>query len=143
MSTARELVLRPTYAEIDLAAYGRNLASVMKQLPVGSRVIAVLKADGYGHGAVRLAHRCAVGGVAMIGVALVEEAIELADAGIETPILLLGPVTRLQLPLAIERGFVLGIVGPRQLSAAADYSRETDAPVRIHLKLDSGLGRMG
>ncbi|HVR42938.1 MAG TPA: alanine racemase [Thermoanaerobaculia bacterium] len=133
---------RPTFAEVDLRAFDRNLEQVRRRLPEGSRMIAVLKADAYGHGAVELARRCA--GVASgIAVALLEEALELRDAGIDLPILILGPLTAPQFDLVFERGLVAGIVGQEEMEAFAARARATGWNGEIHLKLDSGMGRMG
>src|SRR3982751_979621 len=94
--------LRPTWAEVDLGAFDRNLDVLRRLLPSDARLVAVLKADGYGHGAVELARRCAPDRVAMIAVALLEEAVELRRAGIELPLLVLGPLRDLQILEAIE-----------------------------------------
>lgn len=134
---------RPTFAEIDLDAYARNLDVFRLALPAGSKLIAVLKANGYGHGAVELARKCEEHGTAMIAVALLEEALELREAGITVPILLLGALTADQVPIAIERGFVQGIVGPEQLREACALARRTSASFPVHLKLDTGMGRVG
>jgi alanine racemase len=131
--------LRPTWAEIDLAAFSRNVAAVRRRLPQGSRLMAVLKADGYGHGAVELARTATRSGAAMIAVALLEEALELRAAGIDAPILVLGPIQPEQIRLATERKLTLGMVGPVQLAEVAGTGLEVD----IHLKLDTGMGRMG
>ena len=133
--------IRPTWAEIDLTAFDRNLDAVGGSLPPGTRVIALLKADGYGHGAVQLARRCTPERVAMIGVALLEEALELRDAGIDRPILVLGPLNERQVRTALDRDVTMGVPGPEELQIAALVARERD--VAIHLKLDSGMGRMG
>jgi alanine racemase len=132
---------RPTWAEIDLAAFTRNVAAIAAGLPAGTKLIALLKADGYGHGAVELARRCRPEQVAMIGVALLEEALELRDAGITLPILVLGPLNESQVRLALDRGITLGVPGPEELELVAEVARDRD--VAIHLKLDSGMGRMG
>src|SRR5579859_7287385 len=100
MSSARDL--RPTWAEIDLGAFSRNVDAIVRTLPAGSRLIAVLKADAYGHGAVQLARRCMPDRVAMIAVALLEEAQELRGAGIDLPLLVLGPLTETQIAKAAE-----------------------------------------
>ena len=133
--------LRPTWAEIDLRAFDRNVEAIAARLPAGTKLIAMLKADGYGHGAVELARRCKPGQVAMIGVALLEEALELRRAGIVLPILVLGPLSERQVRLALEHDLTLGVPGPEELEIVAAIARETD--VAIHLKLDSGMGRMG
>jgi alanine racemase len=133
--------LRPTWAEIDLRAFDRNVAAIGSRLPAGTKLIAMLKADGYGHGAVELARRCKPERVAMIGVALLEEALELRRAGIALPILVLGPLNERQVRLALEHDVTLGVPGPEELEIVAAVARDTD--VAIHLKLDSGMGRMG
>ncbi len=132
---------RPTWAEIDLRAFDRNIDALVARLPSGTRLIALLKADAYGHGAVELARRCTPGKVAMIGVALLEEALELRRAGIALPLLVLGALTEAQVRIALEHDVTLGVPGPEWLEAVAAVARERD--VAIHLKLDSGMGRMG
>lgn len=133
--------MRPTWAEIDAAAFGRNLATVASRLPQGSRLIAVMKANAYGHGAAELAKECTPGRVAMIAVVMLEEAMELRRAGVTTPLLILGPLTEAQVRIAAENGIDVGIPGPEELEAAARVARDRD--VVVHLKIDSGMGRMG
>lgn len=127
---------RPTWADVDVAAFRRNVATITALLPEGARLVAVLKADGYGHGALPLAHACK-NRVAMIAVALLEEALVLRRGGIDTPLLVLGPLTAPQVRIAIEERITMGIVGPEELALVRD------ADAGIHLKLDSGMGRMG
>jgi alanine racemase len=132
---------RPTWADIDLDAFDRNVAAIAAGLPAGTRLIAMLKANAYGHGAVALARRCKPETVAMIGVALLEEALELRTAGITLPILVLGPLGEEQVRVALDHDLTLGVPGPEELAHVARVARERD--VAIHLKLDSGMGRMG
>src|SRR5215218_8147286 len=99
---------RPTWAEIDLRAFDRNIAALASRLPSGTRLVALLKADGYGHGAVELARRCTPDKVAMIGVALLEEALELRRAGIALPILVLGALNEGQVRVALDHDITLG-----------------------------------
>jgi alanine racemase len=139
MSTLRES--RPTWADVDLDQFARNVDVVARSLPDGARLVAVLKADGYGHGAVELAKRLTADRVAMIAVSLLEEALELRHAGIDLPLLVLGPVTRKQIVVALDNRVTLGVIGPEELDDACAIARERD--VAIHLKLDSGMGRMG
>ncbi len=141
ISTAPDLnLMRPACAEVDLAAFRRNVDAIVAMLPEGSRFVAVLKADAYGHGAVELA-RCLDGKTAMIAVALLEEALQLRDAGIAHPMLVLGALNAEQMAVAAERGIEVGVPSPEALAAACEVTRET--PLTIHLKLDSGMGRMG
>ncbi len=138
-----EVPRRPTFAEIDLNAYARNLEVFCRALPAGSKLIAVLKANGYGHGAIQLARECEQSGTAMLAVAMLEEALELRQAGISLPILILGALTTDQVPVAVEKAFVQGIVGPEQLRDACALARADSASFPIHLKLDTGMGRVG
>ena len=133
--------MRPTWASIDGDAFSRNIDAISGRLPEGSRLIAVMKANAYGHGAVELAKGCRPDRVAMIAVILLEEALELRRAGIELPILIMGPLTAKQVPIAAENRFTIGVPGPEELSAIAEVARDRD--VHVHLKLDSGMGRMG
>ena len=133
--------LRPTWAEIDLRAFENNVAAVASRLPAGSRLVAVLKANGYGHGAVELARRCRTEHVAMIATALLEESLELRRAGITLPLLVLGPLTEPQVVTALDHDITLGVPGPEELEIVCRVAASRD--VTIHLKLDSGMGRMG
>jgi len=141
MSSAPELIeqFRPTYVEIDVDAFGRNVEAMQRRLG-DTRLVAVVKADAYGHGAIELARRAARSNVPMIAVALLEEALELRTSGIEIPILVLGPMKEEQLRAARENDLRVGVVGPEELAAIAAIGAD-DFP--IHLKLDSGMGRMG
>src|SRR5438045_1282768 len=133
--------LRPTWVEVDLGAFERNLEAMRRLLPPGAGLVAVLKADGYGHGAVELARGCTPDRVAMIAVALLEEAVELRRAGFELPLLVFGPLRERQIVEAVEERVVMGVVGPEELEEVCAVARQRD--VAIHLKLDSGMGRMG
>ena len=133
--------IRPTWAEIDLRAFDRNVSAVASRLPSESKLIAVLKADGYGHGAVELARRCQQLPVSMIATALLEEAVELRRANITLPLLVFGALSTEQVRIAVDDDIVVGIPGPESLANAAAVARDRD--VRIHLKLDSGMGRVG
>jgi len=136
-------LFRPTVAEIDLDAFARNVDAIARRLPAGSRLMAVLKADGYGHGAVELARCCLQPRVEMLAVALIEEAVELREAGIALPILVLGTLTPSQLPLVVQNELVAGIVSPEALGEVVDFARRRRRRIHVHLKLDSGMGRTG
>jgi alanine racemase len=144
MSTLRELrprELRPTFATIDLDRFAHNVDVIARLLPEGARLVPVLKADGYGHGAVELAKRLTPERAAMIAVALLEEAVELRRASITLPILVLGPLTHSQINVALDHDVTIGVIGPEELESVCAVARDRD--VAIHLKLDSGMGRMG
>jgi alanine racemase len=139
MSTAHDR--RPTWAEIDRGAFSRNVETLTKRLPRGTQLIAVLKADAYGHGAVEMAKLCKPDRVAMIATALLEESIEMRRAGISLPLLILGPLSETQIRIALDERITVGVVGPEELESVCRIARDRD--VAIHLKLDTGMGRMG
>jgi len=130
--------MRPTWADIDLAAFDRNIDAINARLPHGSRLIAVLKANAYGHGAIELARRCDPDRVAMIATALLEESLALRKAGITLPLLVLGPLKEAEIREAVANGISIGVPGPEELAFAARVEG-----ARVHLKIDSGMGRMG
>jgi alanine racemase len=132
---------RPTVATIDTSAFARNIDAITGRLPDRSRLIAVLKANAYGHGATVLAWICESKRVAMIAVALLEEAIVLRRIGITLPILVFGPLDVRGVRDAIDMDITPGVPGPEELAAACEVARDRD--VHIHLKLDSGMGRLG
>ena len=132
---------RPTWAEIDTSAFARNIDAITRTLPERSRLIAVLKGNAYGHGATVLAWICESKRVAMIAVALLEEAIVLRRIGITLPLLVLGPLDARSIATAMDDDIIIGITGPEELAAACEVARDRD--VHAHLKLDSGMGRMG
>jgi alanine racemase len=130
-------------AEINLAAIERNTKLLLETVGPQTMLCAVVKADGYGHGAVPVARTALAAGARSLAVATAQEAGELRRAGIEAPILVLGAISDQELPSAIAADAALtvwdlGFV-ERLRAAAIGAGRE----VRVHVKLDSGLGRLG
>lgn len=145
MSSAPETINlhRPTFAEIDVAAFRRNVRAARRWLPESSRLIAMLKANAYGHGALELARACMDEDAEMIGVAMLEEALELKGGGVTLPLLILGPLDKDQVHRAVVEQFVIGVVGPDELLLIDEVTRQSGASARLHLKLDTGMNRMG
>jgi alanine racemase len=131
--------MRPTTARIDLQAIRANLRRV-RELAPRSRVVAVVKADAYGHGAARVLP--ALRDADMLGVACIEEALALREAGARQPVLLLeGVFEPDELPLCARLGFEIALHEPGQLRMLELARLERALPV--WLKLDSGMGRLG
>jgi alanine racemase len=131
---------RPNQARLDLRALRHNV-NVARELAPRSRVMAVVKANAYGHGAVTIA-TALQGAVDALAVACLEEAVELRDAGITLPILLLeGTFDASELPLAAELGLWLTIENQRQLHWLETAT--LPAPVSCWLKVDTGMHRLG
>jgi len=141
MATPARTGLRPTRLEIDLGAIRHNVRQLAAT--TGVEICAVVKADGYGHGSVEVARAAVEGGASWLAVALVEEGLVLRDAGIDVPILVLSepPVAAIPQMLAAEltptayREPFLAVLD------AAGHGR--GRAVAIHLKVDSGMGRVG
>lgn len=141
---APEAAVRPTRAEIDLAALRHNLRAV-RRVAGAARVWAVLKADGYGHGAPAVARTLERAGVDGVAVALLEEAIELRDAGIRAPILVMGGYygDAYEEVLAHDLVPVVYHEGHFDALARATRTRGLSDRVNVHLKVDTGMGRLG
>lgn len=134
---------RPTYVEIDLAAIRHNLQEVRRRLgPVG-KILAVVKADAYGHGAQRVAPALAAAGADLFGVAIVEEGIELRNAGVRQPIIVLGgfyPGQELSLLQHELIPCLFDLDSARRLETIAAAA---GVIWPYHLKIDTGMGRIG
>lgn len=150
MNTHADKLLRPTWVEISLAKLRRNferiraLASQRAAAALPPRgVMAVIKADAYGHGAVPVAKCLATCGVDWFGVATVEEALELRAAGIEQPILLLGGLYMSDPAHLVEYRLTPSVSSTARLDTYAECARRHAQPIEFHLKVDTGMGRLG
>ena len=134
---------RPTWAEINLDNLAFNLQSVKNFINQNVKYMAVVKADAYGHNAVRCARRFEAEGVEWFGVALPEEGFELRKAGIQKPILCLGGFWQGQEKLLIDNNLTPVVY---QLEKAESFNRaakEHGVTANIHIKIDTGMGRIG
>lgn len=143
LNNGNEPARRPTWARIDLDALAGNFRSVKARLNRDVKVMAVVKADAYGHGAVKCARRLEREGTDWFGVALPEEGIKLREAGITKPILCLGGFWKDQEYACIKHG-VATVVYRLDMVAAVDRAAQ-DAGIKadIHVKIDTGMGRLG
>lgn len=135
--------VRPTRAEINLAHLRHNLR-VVQRAAAGARVWGVLKADGYGHGAKAVARTLERAGIHGVCVALLEEAIELREAGIRIPILVMGGHYGRAWGELLRHELTPVVHELSQIAALAEEVRYSGSePIRIHLKVDTGMGRLG
>ena len=130
-------------AIIDLNAYAHNLSVIRGMMPKDSGIVAVVKADAYGHGAVPVAKRAVAEGVSMLGVASVPEAIELREAGITARILVMVQPTEAFIAPAIEQGLRLTISDVAMGERVGEVARRLNKVVSVHCKIDTGMGRQG
>jgi alanine racemase len=137
--------LRPTRAEVNLAALRHNLKVVTRHAKAcgGARVWPVLKADGYGHGAPAVARTLERAGAEGFCVALLEEAVELRDAGIRAPILVMGGYSAGAYEEIAGRDVIPVVYDVAQVEGLARAARAMGRPVLAHLKVDTGMARLG
>jgi alanine racemase len=138
---AFDLRVRPTEARIDAHALAHNLREARKASP-SARMLAVVKADGYGHGAVIAARAFLGAGADWLGVALVEEGLALRQVGIAAPILVLGGQYT-DYGLLLQHQLVPLVYRAEMIDALAHAARDRGVKAEAHLKLDTGMGRIG
>lgn len=136
---------RPTKLIIDTQAITENVSQEVARLPKGRELFAVVKADGYGHGAVQTAFSARKGGATGFCVALLDEGIELREAGITEPILILGVVEPIYIELLLQYDLSVTAATIDWLIEAQETLETASASQRlkIHIKVDTGMGRIG
>lgn len=134
---------RAVWAEIDLSAIAHNMEQIKAATTGNAKICAVVKADGYGHGAVAVAGTVLQAGADQLAVAIVNEAVELRQAGFQVPILVLGYTPNCQAELIVEYNItqtLFSLDAAQVLSAAAVAAGKN---VKVHIKIDTGMSRVG
>ena len=134
---------RPTWIEIDLDAIGDNVESIARIVGPHVAIMAVLKADAYGHGAIRAARTVLQHGAKALAVATLGEAVGLRDVGIVAPILVLGYTPAWQVRDAIRRDVQITLFDEEVARECALAAHELALPARVHVKVDTGMARLG
>lgn len=134
---------RDTWAEVSLGAIRHNVAQFRRFIAPQVRLMAVVKANGYGHGAAAAAGAALEAGADYLGVALLDEALELREAGIAAPILALGQIPARSLGPAIKAGVTITVFSRESAEQTVAIALERRMPVNVHLKLDTGMSRIG
>ena len=134
---------RPTWAEIDLNQLAANFKQVKEHVGATARVMAVVKANAYGHGAVACARRLATEGADWFGVALPEEAIELRNAGITQPLLCLAGFWPAQGAACIQHNLTSVVYRLDMIEELDHAAKEAGVIAGVHVKVDTGMGRLG
>jgi alanine racemase len=142
-SLLAEAARRPTWAEVDLEALRHNVRTLAGRLRPGAGLLAVVKADAYGHGAVPVARAALEAGASWLGVAVLEEGVALRRAGITARILVMGwtPAERAAEVVAADLDQAVFTLADAEALAAA--ARAQGRLARLHAKLDTGMGRLG
>jgi alanine racemase len=137
------LTFLPTVATVDLTALAHNLLQLRRVLSPGCDIMAVVKANAYGHGAVEIARTLIRHGVVRLAVFSIEEGISLRQAGITVSIVILGPIFREQLEDLFANQLTPVVSDPSTLAALGQYATQGSSPYPIHLKIETGMGRLG
>lgn len=135
---------RLSIARVDAHAVTANARAMKKHIPESTLLGAVVKADGYGHGATLAAHAALAGGADWLMVATVQEAVSLREAGITAPMLVLSPTSAAEAPQIVRYDVRVIVSSATSVDALAAAARLAHAPPpRVHVKVDTGLGRNG
>jgi alanine racemase len=134
---------RHAWVEVDTSAIVRNVRALKALTPKDTRFMAVVKADGYGHGALEAARAALLGGADRLGVATVEEALVLREAGVTDPIQLLSEPPVEAAPIVVESEIVPALATREFAVALSRAAMLGQREVRYHLKVDSGMNRIG
>lgn len=134
--------MRAARVDVDLAAIAHNVG-VVRDLVAPALLCAVVKADGYGHGSIAVSEAALDAGADWLSVALVEEAAVLRKAGISAPILLLSPPRMADLPAAVRYDLRVTVTSMAMVAPLADTAREQGRVVAVHMKVDTGMNRIG
>lgn len=131
------------WAEIDLDALTHNLACVRRRAGPGVGVMLVVKADAYGHGAVAIARHALRCGIAGLGVGTSAEALELREVGIRAPLLVLGTIIDGEARDALLNDVQIAVHSEDRCEGLQSMAQQLDRVAEVHLKIDSGMGRLG
>ena len=134
---------RATFAEINLDSFRHNLHSIKSLIGPDVGTMAIIKADAYGHGAIQCAHAAIKEQVNYIGVGIIQEAIELRENGITSPILILGGIYPNEIEDLIKYNLSTSLSSSVIASAISKKAEQANKSVGVHIKIDTGMGRLG
>src|SRR5574344_2345646 len=136
-------VHRDAWVEVNLESLAQNVKTIKKCVKDGVKTLAVVKADCYGHGAVMLAPTLLASGIDMLGVASIDEGLDLRDAQIAAEILVLGAAPLWAFESAAKNNITLSIFSDEHLEAAKQVFERTGEKTKAYVKLDTGMNRIG
>jgi alanine racemase len=136
-------MLYQTHARVHLANIRFNLEGIRQAVGQNCKILIAVKANGYGHGAVEVSRLAEKTGVDWLGVATVPEGLQLRQAGIKLPILKFSPAFSEELPAALSGGLTLAVCSRENVDDLQAVCRAGDLAANVHLKIDTGMGRVG
>lgn len=134
---------RGTYIQVDLSAVAHNIRLLKKETAQNRHMLAVVKANAYGHGIVQVARVALENGADYLGVAIPEEGETLRDAGIKAPILVLGGVNEKGADASVKMDLIQTVFDTERIYMLEQAAQKQQKEVNVHLKIDSGMGRIG
>ncbi len=141
--TETTALLPQSRVNVDLSAFAHNIKTLKARIPSTTRFCAVVKANAYGHGAIQSAKTATENGADFLAVARISEAVTLREAGLTLPILLLGEVLPEQVTYLATNGIRASIGDIQTAKAVSDAARAAGLKLKAHIKLDTGMGRLG
>lgn len=136
-------ILRDSWVEINIENLAHNAKEFRKHVPSDTKLLAVVKADAYGHGSVMLAPTLLASGFDMLGVASIDEGVDLRNAKINCDILVLGAVPVWAVESAVQADLSIAIFSKEHLTACKNAFERTGTKPKVHIKLDTGMNRIG
>ena len=139
----QSIVKSPVWAEISIDNFIHNINSIKRELSANAMLLAIMKADAYGHGAAKLAQVALDAGAAMLGVATLIEAMEIREICKEAQILVLGATQTNLIQEALKQNITLTIFNKKTASLLSKEALKQNKIAKIHIKLDTGMNRLG
>lgn len=130
-------------AEINLDAIADNIIEIRKKIEPQTKLLAVVKADAYGHGAVEVSKVCLYNGADWLGVATCDEAVELRNAGIQVPVLILSKTVEAQLEQVVANNITQTVYSYKMAEQLSNAAKKMNKRAQVHIKIDTGMSRIG
>ena len=139
----RKVMHRPTWVEIDLNALRHNLFAIKKWVGPQIKILGIVKADAYGHGDYEVSRVLLNNGVEMLGIAILEEGIQLRDKGIKAPLLILGGIFEEQIDTVIQYGLTPTVYDLKLADVLSKRANYFNKIMKVHVYVDTGMGSIG
>lgn len=136
-------VHKDAWVEINLESLAQNIIEIKKGIPKGKKFLAIVKADAYGHGASMIAQTMLASGVDAFGVSSVDEGLDLRNVKIKAPILVVGAIPLWAIETAAQNDIAFSIFNDEHLNACREVFERTGIKPKVHVKLDTGMNRIG
>mgnify|MGYP004003453767 CR=1 FL=1 len=134
---------RITWIEVNLDAVAHNLRAIKKKIGKGIKIMAIVKADAYGHGAVEVSRVLVKNGIDMLGVAFPEEGVELKEKGIDIPVLILNPIMPEQIEDALRNSLRVTVCNLSIAEKLSKMAKKHCLSIKVHVEIDTGMGGAG